>query len=173
MYTGSLPGERGDQSKCSYDFILEGNKTLSLKTNTGKMICPPEVGQPGNITCLKYFGHLCEGDEINEVSFKNMVLNWVAEMMPIYTKFLVDSDYMLWIRKNKNKYDDQIFPQELLHKFNWEKELFSFTKPTIQDWNDSNTLKYNGISIGEFQVHRHRNSYKFRFNMENLMKLIC
>lgn len=82
-------------------------------------------------------------------------------MMPIYTKFLFDSDYMLWIRKNKNKYDYQIFPQELLHKFKWEKVLFSFTKPTIQDWNDSNTLKYNGISIGEFQVHRNRNSYKF------------
>lgn len=171
-HTGSLPGERGDQSKCSYDFILERNKTLSLKTNTGKMICPPEVGQPGNITCLKYFGHLCEGDEINEVSFKNMVLNRVDEMMPIYTRFLFDSDYMLWIRKNKEKYNYQIFPQELLHKFNWEKDLFCFTKPTIQDWNDSNTLKYNGISIGEFQVHRNRNCFKFRFNMENLMKLI-
>lgn len=172
MHTGSLPGERGQQSKCSYDFLLDGNKTLSLKTNTGKMICPPEVGQPGSATCLKYFGHLCENEEINEETFKNMVLNRVAEMMPIYTKFLFDSDYMLWIRKNKNTYDYQIFPQELLHKFNWEKELFSFTKPTIEDWNDSTTLKYNGISIGEFQVHHNRNCFKFRFNMENLMKLI-
>ena len=172
MHTGSLPGERGEQSKCSYDFLLDGNKTLSLKTNTGKMICPPEVGQPGSITCLKYFGHLCDVDEINEESFKNMVLNRVDEMMPIYTKFLFDSDYMLWIRKNKDKYDFQIFPQELLYKFNWEKSLFSFTKPSVQDWNDSNTLKYDGVSIGEFQVHHNRNSFKFRFNIENLMKLI-
>jgi hypothetical protein len=172
MHTGSLPGERGEQSKCSYDFLLDGNKTLSLKTNTGKMICPPEVGQPGNITCLKYFGHLCDSEDITEDVFKNMVLHRVDEMMPIYTKFLFDSDYMLWIRKNKNKFDYKIFPKELLYKFSWEKELFSFTKSTVQEWNDSNTLKYNGISIGEFQVHHNRNSFKFRFNMDNLMKLI-
>lgn len=45
-HTGSEPGIRMAESKCSYDFLLNGNLTLSLKTNTGKMVCPPEVGQP-------------------------------------------------------------------------------------------------------------------------------
>ena len=50
-HTGSESGERGEQSKCSYDFLLEGGLTMSLKTNKGKMVCPPEVGQPGAKTC--------------------------------------------------------------------------------------------------------------------------
>ena len=54
-HTGSTKGERGGTSKCSYDFLLEGNLTLSVKSNKGKMVCPPEVGQPGSKTCLLYF----------------------------------------------------------------------------------------------------------------------
>lgn len=172
LYTGTQRGERGGQSKCPHDFVLEGKKRLSVKTNVGKMVCPPEVGQPGNITCLKYFGHLCDSYDVNEISFKKMVLKKVDKMMPIYIKFLFDSDYILWIRKKHDKYDYRIFPRKLLHEFSWKKSSFSFTKSTVQDWYDSNTLKYKGISIGEFQVHHHRNCFKFRFNMENLMKLI-
>lgn len=55
-HSGSRTGDRGEQSKCSYDFVLTENRTLSLKTNKGKMVCPPEVGQPGSSTCLLYFG---------------------------------------------------------------------------------------------------------------------
>lgn len=75
LHSGSTPGERGEQSKCSYDFVLEGNKTLSLKTNKGKMVCPPEVGQPGSKTCLLYFGQFFEEEteEVTSDSFKKMV----------------------------------------------------------------------------------------------------
>lgn len=40
-HTGSETGFRKAESKCPYDFILNGNFTLSLKTNTGNMVCPP------------------------------------------------------------------------------------------------------------------------------------
>ena len=170
-YTGSLPGMRGGQSKCSYDFVLEGKKTLSLKTNTGKMICPPEVGQPGNVTCMKYFGHLCAIKEITEDSFKDMALNHVSEMMPIYIKFLFDSDYMLWIRKEKGKFVSRLFVENPFKGFYWEKVQFSFSRPSVKEWYECNTLKYKGISIGAFQVHHTRSCFKFRFNMMNLIKL--
>ena len=42
----------------------------------------------------------------------------------------------------------------------WEKEKFTFTRQTIEKWNESNTVKYDGISIGEFQVHNNRNCFK-------------
>lgn len=43
-YCGSLPGERGGNSKSSYDFILTGDKTLSLKTNIGKKFVHQKLG---------------------------------------------------------------------------------------------------------------------------------
>ena len=54
----------------------------------------------------------------------------------------------------------------------WDPSLFSFTKPSIELWNESNTIKYNNTSLGEFQVHKNRSSYKFRFNLENLEEII-
>jgi hypothetical protein len=48
---------------------------------------------------------------------------------------------------------------------------FSFTK-NVRTWNESNTVKYNGVTIGEFQVHNHRDNFKFRFNMNGIYQLI-
>lgn len=171
-YTGAEKGERGEQSKCSYDFVLKGNKSLSLKTNTGKMICPPEVGQPGAETCYIYFGHLTEENHIDGTIFKRMVFAHISEMMPIYLSHLLDSDYMLWIYRRKNNYEYKIYDSTFAHDIKWHIEKFSFTRSTITDWNESNTVKYNGISLGEFQVHKARSCFKFRFNMENLEKIL-
>ena len=171
-HTGSEKGERGKESKCSYDFVLAGQKTLSLKTNTGKMVCPPEVGQPGAETCYLYFKHLTDATEMTGDVFKEMVLNRIAEMMPIYVEHLLDSDYLLWIYKKKNAYEYKIFNSDFAKNMVWDGGAFTFTKPTIEKWNESNTLKYNGISVGEFQVHKARSCFKFRFNMENFEKVI-
>lgn len=171
-HTGSEKGERGRDSKCPYDFILEGQKTLSLKTNTGKMVCPPEVGQPGAETCYLYFKHLTHATEMTGDVFKEMVLTRIGDMMPIYVEHLLDSDYLLWIYKKKDRYEHKIFPSDFARNMTWNRNAFTFTKPTIGEWNESNTLKYNGVSIGEFQVHKARSCYKFRFNMENFEKVI-
>lgn len=170
--TGAEKGERGENSKCSYDFVLEGDKTLSLKTNTGKMICPPEVGQPGATTCYLYFKDFIEGEEVTAESFKKMVFDHIAEIMPIYVAHLLDSDYLLWVYKRGDDYLSKIFESDFARNIVWKPELFSFTKPTLDLWNESNTVKYDGVSIGEFQVHNNRSCFKFRFNMENFEKLI-
>lgn len=171
-HTGSEKGERGKESKCSYDFVLEGQKTMSLKTNTGKMICPPEVGQPGAETCYLYFKHLTDAPKMTGEVFKKMVLQRIAEMMPIYVEHLLDSDYLLWIYKKKNNYEYKIFNSDFAKNLVWDVTAFTFTKPTLEEWNESNTLKYNGFSIGEFQVHKARSCFKFRFNMENFEKIV-
>lgn len=171
--TGAEQGERGANSKCSYDFVLEGEKTMSLKTTiNGSMICPPEVGQPGARTCYVYFGHLVEETIITESNFKQMVLENVANMLPIYLNHLLDSDYLLWIYKKKDIYNYKIFDANFAKSMVWNPNKFSFSKPSILDWNESNTLKYDGVTIGEFQVHKARSSFKFRFNMMNLEKVI-
>jgi hypothetical protein len=53
----------------------------------------------------------------------------------------------------------------------WNKELFTFTK-SVSSWNESNTVKYSGVSIGEFQAHNNRDCLKFRFNMDGIAGLI-
>lgn len=172
-HTGSTSGERGEQSKCSYDFMLEGNQTMSLKTNKGKMVCPPEVGQPGSKTCLLYFKEFFpEGtEEITREDFKNMVLNNVEKIMPIYVEHLFDSDWLLWLYEEKDTYKYKTINRCDIKEFVWEREKFTFTK-SIEEWNESNTVKYDGLSIGEFQVHTNRNCFKFRFNMKNLLDII-
>lgn len=173
-HSGSTPGERGKQSKSSYDFVLEGGQTLSLKTNKGKMVCPPEVGQPGSKTCLLYFKKCLEKDidEVNRETFKQMVFNKIEEMMPIYVEHMFDSDWLLWIYKVKDEYAHTEVNKNSIQEFKWEREKFSFTKPTMDEWNESNTVKYEGTSIGEFQIHSNRNCYKFRFQMYNLLNLL-
>ena len=101
-----------------------------------------------------------------------MILNHIGEIFPIYVKHLLDSDYLLWIHKEKNTYEYQIFDSKFAQDAEWNSQDFSFTKPTVEEWNESNTLKYNGISIGEFQVHQLRSCFKFRFNMPNFNKII-
>lgn len=174
MHSGSTPGERGEQSKCSYDFILEGNLTLSLKTNKGKMVCPPEVGQPGSKTCLLYFKKYFDKgiEEVTRDTFKKMVYDNIEKIMPIYVNHLFDSDWLLWIYETKNGFEYKTINGKNIDEFDWKREKFSFTKPTLEEWNESNTVKYDGLSIGEFQIHTNRNCFKFRFNIANLLKLL-
>lgn len=173
-HTGSETGSRGGVSKCSYDFVLEGNKTLSLKTNKGKMVCPPEVGQPGSKTCLLYFKHLFpKGTEnVTQENFKQMVYDNIEKLIPIYVEHLFDSDWLLWIYEDKESYAFKAISQNQIKEKVWDRNKFSFTKTSISEWNESNTVKYDDLSIGEFQVHQNRNCFKFRFNLQNLLKII-
>ena len=176
MHCGSNVGIRGGTSKCSYDFLLDGNKTLSLKTNIGKMVCPPEVGQPNDKTCYLYFKSLISEEHIDKIIFKKMVFENITEMLNIYIQHLFDSDYLLRIyaedQSKDNSFRYEIFEKSLGSDFIWDRSKISFSKTTIAEWNESNTLYYDGISIGEFQVHNNRNCFKFRFNFKNLIEII-
>lgn len=171
-HTGSDSGERLGASKCPYDFILKGNKTLSLKTNTGSMVCPPEVGQPNDKTFYLYFKDLIKEDHVDETIFKELVLTKVSDMMPIYVEHLFDSDFLLRLYKKKNKWEYQIHEKFFGSSMLWNCSEFTFTKNKIDLWNESNTVKYKNKRLGEFQFHHHRNCYKFRFDYENLIELI-
>lgn len=173
-HSGSTQGERGGASKCSYDFVLEGNLTLSVKSNKGKMVCPPEVGQPGAETCFLYFSKfLPEGTtEITKRNFKELVYEHIHKLIPIYVDHLFDSDWLVWVYEVKDGYEHLEISKDKIIEHDWKKEKFTFTRPSIDQWNESNTVKYNGKSIGEFQVHNNRNCFKFRFNLKNLLELI-
>ncbi len=178
-YVGAEGGSR-QGSKSSVDFILEGNKTLSLKTNTSKSnkVCPPEIGQPSFKTFDHYFSN--SGfyvPPIDEQKFKEVVINNPDFLFFEYIDKLFDCDELLWIYgenaglnsfKHKVVSSNQI--EENIELFRCKQD-YSFTR-SLMDWNESNTMKFKNISIGEFQVHTLRNSLKFRFNFYNLIEIL-
>lgn len=132
-HTGSKKGIRGGESKCSYDFILEGNKTLSVKSNIGKMVCPPEVGQPSSDTCYLYFKNFISEKYINKDIFKNMILEHIDLIFPIYVQHMFDSDYLLRIFNSMNGYDYKILKKDYATNFSRDKNKFSFTKKLLMN----------------------------------------
>lgn len=169
-YVGAEKGDRGAQSKSPVDFVLEGDKTLSLKTNIGNRVCPPEIGQPSVETFKEHFAYLiADLEHFDKESFKELVFNSIDDLMNKYLRYLFDCDYLLWIYKNRDSFKYKTLSSDL--HFTFEKNKFSFTRD-LEDWNESNTVKYCGVTIGEFQVHNNRNSLKFRFDMKNLIKLL-
>ena len=169
-YVGAEKGEYGGQSKSPVDFILDGDKTLSLKTNIGNRVCPPEIGQPSIETFKKHFAYLITDiNNFNQESFKELVFESIDELMNNYLIYLFDCDYLLWIYLNREEYKYKILSNEITFKF--DKSKFTFTR-NIDNWNESNTVKYCGIPIGEFQVHKNRNCLKFRFIMKNLIEIL-
>ena len=120
---------------------------------------------------MLYFQCFTDAASMTNEVFKEMVFVHIADLLPIYLHHLFDSDYLLWIYQDKDKFSFKIFDSAFGNKIEWKRERFSFTKSNLEEWNESNTVKYDGISIGEFQVHQHRSCFKFRFNLENLEKL--
>ena len=177
------------EGRSPIDFILTDNKSLSVKTNhdgLGK-VAPQIIGQPTAETYFtyleQYFSNFNVTEKLNAEGlkdtyknrayiFKKFSIDNIAAVTEMYWKNLFDCDYYLHFF-NLYSYSNPLDNYVLLGKAEtpkWDNDKFSFTQ-TLDSWNESNTLKYYGISIGEFQVHRNRNCFKFRFNMKGIIEL--
>jgi len=89
------------------DFMLEGNKTLSVKSNmrsAGK-IAPQKIGQPTASTFWDLLPHLApEGSSPGNLPyaesaklFKNVALSKTAELLTAYWENLFDCDYLIYV----------------------------------------------------------------------------
>lgn len=163
------------------DFILYNNKTLSVKTNKGKLgkVAPQIIGQPTSETYFSYLennykdeiyiGNISDNYSDKSDLFKKISIENIDKIINIYWENLFDCDYYLhFFNFNSGEISYLLLKKEKPPI--WNKENFSFTQ-SFNSWNESNTVKYCGISIGEFQVHKNRNCFKFRFNMNGIIKL--
>jgi hypothetical protein len=152
----------GKQNKV--DFLTTNNETVSLKTNSsGYKVCPQVIGQTTKKKFCEFFGvENLSPDEIKELIYEN-----INHMIDKYFDHLFCCDYLIWIGKNQMI---KIFNRkEMLEKYKNFKNLdFNWTRK-LNLWNESNTLKLNGRTIGEFQIHSHRNSIKMRFDLKFFM----
>jgi hypothetical protein len=176
-WVGSQAGTRGGQSKSVVDFITSDGKTVSVKTNirSSDKVCPPEVGQPGQATMEKYFGHLSR-PPIDGEAFKRMCFERFPEMLAIYVKHLLDCDYLVWIGGDRGgSFAATVYPRQDIDSIDWSQFRFTFSR-SPKTWNESSTVRVwvdsQQYSLGEFQVHKHRSCYKFRLNLRTLMRLI-
>ncbi len=176
-HAGLEEGERGGHSKSSIDFYLSEEQTLSVKTNknSNMKVCPSEVGQSSWSVLNKYFSEILQINNVRNLdrnNFKQIVFNSINLLIPIYLNHLMTCDYLLWIYQKKTNFYYKIIQKNNLSRFNWNFNMFSFTKD-LNSWNESCTVKYNNISLGEFQLHSNRSpNKKFRFNMQNLCKIL-
>ena len=60
---------------------------------------------------------------------------------------------------------------KLKENINWSNYTISFSHILKnKEWNESTCISINGFTIGEFQVHNHRDCIKFRWAFEKLLQ---
>ena len=181
------PTRHAAENQNIVDFILQDNKTLSVKTNKQKLgkAAPQKIGQASSNT---WYAILAERLDIAYIPtaypekvklFKIIALTRIEELLAIYWEYMFDCDFLIHIfnivDSNDNPTND---PKYIVIKKTsspiWDPTKITFTKVTVAEWNESNTVKYeyDGVVIGEFQVHNNRDNFKFRFNMAGIFKLI-
>lgn len=169
------------------DFILQDNKTLSVKTNKQKLgkAAPQKIGQASSNT---WYAILAERLDIAYIPtaypekvklFKIIALTRIEQLLGIYWEYMFDCDFLIHIFNIVDSNDiPTTDPKYIVIKKTsspiWDPAKISFTKTTVAEWNESNTVKYeyDGVAIGEFQVHNNRDNFKFRFNMAGIYKLM-
>lgn len=186
-YELPYPADHVAEGQNPIDFILEDGTTLSVKSNfdgLGKA-APQVIGQASAKTWYEYFEQYIPNEEdsiyYNEMSyeeqgevFKKTVLANPADLLREYFSNIFECDYLFYGYHMRGEAENM--DALLLGKYgfvpDWQNEDFTFTRNSVDDWNESSTIKYLGVSIGEFQVHTHRDCFKFRFNMDHLIDLL-
>lgn len=187
-----LPTKHIAEKQNPVDFMLKGNRTLSVKTNKrypGK-VAPQIIGQPTSETFfeimsyeigynfqleLKKYGGVDTYENRSKI-FKHFALTNIDVLLKIYWEHLFECDYLIYFYNILNPYGELTYNPQYkvllpLEYPTFNREYISFTK-TEKSWNESCTVKYKGKAIGEFQVHNNRNCFKFRFNFKNLFEFV-
>ena len=151
--------------RCPHTFLLENGETFSVRTfkGVGKMFAPKVVGQSGDVTFNHFFGHLAY-EQISRRNFKKFCIENIDEMLPIIIDYALVSDYNCLIYYENEKLSFDIINRDDLPELTFDKNNFTFTKPTASSWIESNTIKYKGKTILELQLHTNRSGYKIRLH---------
>ena len=157
-----------------YDFVTtDGDKIfLSAKTtkkseknkNKDSKVCPQVIGQPSKKKFCEFFGIdlNCNLEQI-----KNYIQTNVKSLLETYELNTFDCPIVYY-----NEQKNMILFIKLKKKINWKNYdiLFSHIDKK-KEWNESSTIKINETTIGEFQIHNHRDCIKFRWLFEKLLSL--
>lgn len=159
-----FPGEIKHIAKngSKYDFVHTDGVYLSAKTTKrdGK-VCPQEIGQPSK----KKFCHHFKLGDVNTEQIKSYITENVYSMLDEYIARTFECP-IIYYNKSKN----ELLFVKLKEKINWTNITFSHVIKN-KAWNESTTIKIDNTSIGEFQIHNHRDGIKFRWSFKNMLNL--
>jgi hypothetical protein len=164
------------------DFVDVNGKTYSVKSNIRKngKVCPQVIGQPTKLKFIENvynpINNLEQDTSITDADIKQNFFKYTDQYLNLYFHYLFCCDYIIHICITETETDnasDFQFKLKLIDKmkFTFEKEKITFSN-TCENWNESITVKYDNVSIGEFQIHRNRDSIKFRFILDNLLTFL-
>ena len=148
-----------------YDFTGLEDQTVRLSAKTTKKdgkIAPQVVGQPSKKKFCEHFGVL-ETNTLEEI--KAHIIQNVSNMLSIYEECTFDCPTVYY-----NKKSDKLLFIKKVAPIQWSSLVveFSHTKKN-KVWGESSCISIDGVTIGEFQVHNHRNCIKFRWAFEKLL----
>lgn len=156
------------------DFIIQHNKTLSLKTlkkYDGK-ICPQNIGQPSYKSFDKIWGLDFMGKYENNSERLEFIKSNINKFLNEMLKNLFCCDYEI-IGFNCQKEMKIYYLKKPTNMNYFDKKIITLTRPNyIEPWNQkkqknseySSLIKIGELSVGELQFHKtSRNVIKFRF----------
>lgn len=150
-----------------YDFASIDDDKIKLNAKTTKKdakVCPQVIGQPSKKKFCEFFGI----DLFNNLEqIKNYIELNVKSLLEIYILNTFDCPIVYY-----NKYKNKLLFIKLKETINWINYniLFSHIIKN-KKWNESSCIIIDGIIIGEFQIHKHRDCVKFRWSFEKLLNL--
>ena len=150
-----------------YDFTGATEPAIRLSAKTTKKdgkVAPQVIGQPSR----KKFCDVFEIDKTrseNLSEIKQYIETNVSSMLDKYFETTFDCPIIYY-----NEHKNVLQFIRLITKIDWSLQIIHFTK-TGAAWNESSSIKIGKTTIGEFQVHSHRDCIKFRWSFEKLIKL--
>ena len=149
-----------------YDFTgAADSNEIKLSAKTTKKdykVCPQVIGQPSKKKFCEHFGvdTLSSNDQIKEYIVAN-----IEKLLQSYFEYTFDCP-ILYYNEGKNV----LWFIKKIKNIDWNNCIIEFSHIKKNKlWNESSSITINGYSMGEFQVHNHRDNIKFRWNLGNLL----
>ncbi len=152
-----------------YDFTCITNDTIKLSAKTTKKdgkVCPQVIGQPSKKKFCEYFG-IDNSISLDEI--KTYIQTNITDLLAEYFDLTFDCP-IIYFNQATNKLMF-IKVKKIIEWDNYDIQFSHIQKAKV--WGESSTISINKISIGEFQVHNHRDNIKFRWAFEKLLKLFA
>lgn len=150
-----------------YDFTCIDDDKICLNAKTTKKnakVCPQVIGQPSRKKFCEFFG-IDSFFDMEQI--KNYIETNVNSLLEMYVLHTFDCPIVYY-----NKYKNVILFIKQKKAIDWKNHIISFSHVAKnKKWNESSSISIDGIGIGEFQIHKHRDCIKFRWSFEKLLKL--
>jgi hypothetical protein len=159
----------GDRNNL-YDFTKSDTEHISLKSVKHKnawKVCPQIIGQ----TTKKKFCQKFNVADTENATIKTYIENNLKSLLTEYLANTFHCPVLFYCEES-----NECMIITLKTPIKWEEATLEFLhKKKGSVWNESATIKvthnFKEYTLGEFQIHNHRDGVKFRFDLKTLINV--